>query len=112
MSCFKQWIKPVTKTNAAGYASTFVRNLDHQSPGHQQGGRGKNSRGGQGRRDNDRQQQQKQASGNESQEQLETGEKGSANTPKKEIGCFSCGMKNHYVHNSPHRQEDTEGRAY
>jgi hypothetical protein len=63
-----QLMKPVTWSNAAGYAGTFVTNLDPQTPGNQQGGRGENGRS-------------------------RWGWRGNVNTPKKKIDCFNCREK-------------------
>jgi hypothetical protein len=41
-----QWVKPVTRSNEAGHASTFIANLDRQPPGNEQGYRGRSGRGG------------------------------------------------------------------
>ena len=91
-----QWVKPVTRGNAAGFASTFLTTLDktEKQCGNQPEGGGRHKGG-----------RQKGGKQQPSQDKKEGGNR------KDTIECFACGEMGHYANKCPQKQADEGGFA-
>jgi hypothetical protein len=89
-----QWVKPVTRGNTAGFASTFTTTLDRTKwpCGNQQRGR---RRGEQKRKGDEQQQQQQQQTGGGGTPPKEN------NDRRAQVECFTCGELGHYSNKCP-----------
>ncbi len=84
-----QWVKPVGRGNATGFASTFTTTLDRTEQPHSNQQREK--RRGEGKKKGDEQQQQ--AGG--------TGTLKENNNRRAQVECFTCGELGHYSNKFP-----------
>jgi hypothetical protein len=87
-----QWVKPVARGSAAGYANTFHTTLD------------KTDRCGNPPEGGGRQREGKIKGGKQQQITAKTGN----NNKKDDIECFACGEIGHYTNKCPHRKKPDE----
>jgi hypothetical protein len=87
-----QWVKPVMRGNAAGFASTFTTTLDHTVWPHGNQQRGK--RRGEGKKKGNEQQQQAGGGGTPKEN----------NDRKAQVECFTCGELGHYANKVKRRE--------
>jgi hypothetical protein len=90
-----QWVKPVTRANAAGFASTFHTMLSKTEKTH-----GNNPEGG-GRHKGGR---QKGGKHQPSQDKMEGSDR------KDTIECFACGKMGHHANKCPQRKRAEDNK--